>query len=152
DILEQEKMVELSQEEIKYHFDLYNRLAKKYWIPEKRSGFAWKIDAKDYNISVSEQQIAEYYEDNKTKKFVDTPIQILMQQIVQTDTTGPLADIYQDIISEKNNLWEDVAPFSRGTYDEEIERAVFSMKKGDISSVITTKGGATVVVKLIDRT
>ncbi len=150
DILNQEKKIDISEQELEDYYELHNRLSKKYWVPEKRSGNVWKINANDYGVMITDEQIDAFYEDNKTKKYVDKPAQAVIKQITEDDV-GSLTNIYDDIVLGNFVQWKNVEPFSRGTHDKAIDRAAFTMKRGDISQIITKKDGRKVVITLVDR-
>ena len=72
-VLADERQKAISEEELKSFFDSENAQSQRYWVPEKRNGIVWQIEPKNYGISVSDQEINSYYEENKAKKYVQDP-------------------------------------------------------------------------------
>lgn len=48
-----------------------------FWVPESRVGRVWEISPRSYDIAVSDQEVSEYYERVKQKRFVVTPARII---------------------------------------------------------------------------
>lgn len=47
-----------------------------FWTPELRTGRVWEISPRSYNIAVTDQDIAEYYDRVKQKRFIATPARV----------------------------------------------------------------------------
>ncbi|HEX4069187.1 MAG TPA: SurA N-terminal domain-containing protein [Candidatus Babeliales bacterium] len=154
-----EKKKNISDEDV---FDFYNKennQRRRYWVPEKRDGIVWKFDAKSYNTSISEEQMNQYYEDNKISKYILDPVKIHVQQISEKQLAQHPAmtlemikeDIQKNPASAWAQKWESVEPFARGEKKGAFEKEAFLLQNaGDISSVIETKDGK-VIVQLIKR-
>lgn len=154
-----EKKRPVSVQEAQTFYDTQNIQYRRYWVPEKRDGVVWKFNAHNYNISISEEQINEYYEDNKVSKYVVDPIKLHVQQITEKQleqSDGITLDaVREDILNNPSSSWaqkwETVEPFARGEKKGEYEREAFLLKnEGDISSVIDTNNGK-VIIKLVKR-
>ncbi len=63
--LAQERQKKLTDDDIKKYFTAENSTKHRYWVPEKRSGFAWTFSPESYGINVSESDIERYYSVNK---------------------------------------------------------------------------------------
>jgi SurA-like protein/parvulin-like peptidyl-prolyl cis-trans isomerase-like protein len=153
----------LTEQELQTFYDAQNKQLRRYWVPEKRNGIMWRVDPGRYGLAVSEQEIAEYYEDNKVKLYVAHPIKIEVRQITEKQLAAfpnlSLDDVRQELLTNPaslwNNKWELVAPFARGEKKGEFEKTAFLLQnEGDISSVIDTADGKVLLqlVKRIPRT
>lgn len=162
-LLEEEKKTEVSDEALKRFYDRNNQ---RYTVPEKRTGMLWEFDPSSYDISVSNKQIEEYYENNKVKLFIDSPAKVEVRRIlfsVPNDTDLPAAQASADRIKAEVNqdplkfaeiakrVSEDkttaergglMEPFVRGTHEVSFDRTAFLLKEdGAVSEVIRTKDG-----------
>ena len=164
--LKKAKEQPLSNEEIEAFFEKEH---KRYWIPEKRSIKQWEFTPHPYGIVISPAEIEAYYNAQKAKKFIESPIQVqvrriviavddhadakqvkeaeeLIQKVKQEATAAPgnfeaLAKQYsQDkVTAAKGGL---VPFFKKGEKDPEFERAAFHLQKdNDISDVVVTNEG-----------
>lgn len=161
--LSQEKKTALNDEDLSAFYTKENTVRRRYWVPEKRNGTMWKFSAKNYNIPVSEEEITQYYEDNKVSKYVLDPVKIEVNQITEKQISQfsdvSLETVRQDLLinpsSEWANQWELLDPFARGERKGAFEREAFTLQNnGDISSVIDTDNGKVILqlVKRIPRT
>jgi hypothetical protein len=158
-----EKKRTISDEDALSFYNKENNQRRRYWIPEKRDGIVWKFDAKSYGALVSEEQIMQYYEDNKASKYVLDPVKVHVQQISEKQLAQH-PDMTLEMVREEitNNpasvwakKWESVEPFARGERKGSFEKEAFLLQNvGDISPVIETKNGKVVLqlVKRIPRT
>lgn len=157
--LTEQKKNALSAQEIQDFYEKENIQHRRYWVSEKRDGIVWKFNAQNYNISIPEEQIHEYYEDNKVSKYVLEPIKIEVQQISEKQLAQyphmTLEMVKDEMINDPaslwNKKWEPIKPFARGEKKGTFEREAFLLQnEGDISSVIDTKDGK-VIIQLIRR-
>lgn len=158
-----EKRKAISDEDALDFYTKENSQRRRYWVSEKRDGIVWKFDAKNYGASVSEEQIEQYYEDNKVSKYVLEPIKVQVQQITEKQLSqfpdmsleAVKEEIENDSSSSWSKKWELLDPFVRGENKGAFEKEAFLLQKpGDISSVIDTKNGKVIIqlVKRIPRT
>ena len=154
-----EKRKGVSDEDASAFYTKENSLRRRYWVPEKRDAIVWKFNAKSYNAPISEDQINQYYEDNKVSKYVLEPIKVHVQQITEKqlaqfpDTTLEMVkeDLEQNPNSPWAKKWEVIEPFARAEKKGAFEKEAFLLQNpGDISSVIDTKDGK-VILQLIKR-
>jgi parvulin-like peptidyl-prolyl isomerase len=166
----EEKKKALNEQEVQDYYDRQNQQYKRYWVPEKRDATVWKFEPSDYGISVSDKQIAHYYDDYKTRDFVKEPAKIQVRRIFfrVTDPSklqatfekakevhkqvvadpasfGKIAkEISQDETSAKNG---GLVPFfARGELNPSFEKAAFLLKEeGEISSIIQTEEGFDII-------
>ncbi len=156
----------VSDADLQQFYNEQNKTMKNYWIPEKRSGMVWVFEPKNYGITVSDDQINAYYEDNKLKRFIDEPALIQVRRILLTvpndqsraDVQRKAAAIKDEIIQNPDRfaaLAKEVSqdaetaknggllkPFSRGEHEVAFERAAFTLPQdGSISDVIETTRG-----------
>lgn len=156
-----EKKNAVSNEDAQLFYDKENVQRRRYWVPEKRDALVWKMNPENYQVSISEDDINNYYQDNKIAKYVLDPIKIEVRQIsekqLSSDVTLDMVreDVINNPTSEWNKKWELLKPFARGEKKETIEREAFLLQnEGDISSVVDTKDGKVIIqlVKRIPRT
>ncbi len=154
-----QKKIAVSDEDARAFYDKENIQHRRYWVPEKRGGIVWKFNAYTYNPTVSEEQIREYYEDNKVSKYVLEPLKVEVQQITEEQLSQypdmTLEQVREEIInnpsSEWSSKWQTLKPFARGDKKGAFEREAFVLQnEGDISPVIETSDGK-VIVQLIRR-
>ncbi len=158
----EEKKKNVSEEQLKSFYDAQNIQYRKYWVPESRKGEIFTFKPGSYNITLSDQEIQEYYEDNKVKLYVLDPLKVEVQQLflqqVATETNASIADIenaLQQKSSEYEKYWKKVKPFARGEHKGEFEKNAFVLQhEGELSPVFETKDGKTMLrlVKRIPRT
>lgn len=164
--LEQEKNQVLSDEQIQEFFDQQNKRAKRYFVPEKRSGIVWKFDPQNYGIVVTDQEIENFYQRNKTKEYLDEPTKIEIRRILfrVEDPSQEEAQYkkVQDVLAElqvEPQRFEELArihsedtesaqkggllaPFAKGQQAKKLERAAFLLENdGEISGIVRTKDG-----------
>ena len=154
-----EKKNGISDEEALAFYTKENNLRRRYWVSEKRDGIVWKFNAKNYGAPISEEQINQYYEDNKVSKYVLDPIKIHVKQITEQQLSK-FPDLSLEMVKEEiendsssswTKRWELVEPFARGEKKGAFENAAFLLKNvGDISSAIDTKDGK-VIIQLVKR-
>ena len=146
----------ITDEDILSFYNKENSQRRRYWVSEKRDGTVWKFNAKSYGISISEEQINEYYEDNKVSKYVLDPIKVQVQQITEKQLSPDMSlEMVKEEIESDPSLWtkkwELLEPFARGDKKGTFEKEAFLLQNpGDISSVIDTKNGK-VIIQLVRR-
>ncbi|HLW73379.1 MAG TPA: peptidylprolyl isomerase [Candidatus Babeliales bacterium] len=152
-----EKKNVITEEDALAFYNKENSQHRRYWVPEKRDGIVWQFNAKNYGASISEEQIQQYYEDNKTSKYILDPIKVHVQQITEQQLPSDLSlamvkeEITNDPSSPLNKKWELLPPFARGEKKGAFEKEAFLLQNvGDISSVIDTKNGK-VIIQLVQR-
>jgi parvulin-like peptidyl-prolyl isomerase len=163
----------LSHEEVETFFVRENKATKKYWVPEKRSGFYWKFSPHEFGINVADKDIERYYQENKRRKFMKTPIQVNVGRILLKIGKGLDVNALQEQalnikeeldkdpqkfkdLAEKYSQDEKTAKnggqtgfFQRGDRDQSFERAAFRLKEdGDISPIIKTADGLEILQRI----
>ncbi|HEV2602005.1 MAG TPA: peptidylprolyl isomerase [Candidatus Babeliales bacterium] len=163
----------VTDEQLQEFFQIQTTKMKKYAIAEKRTGTAWKFDARSYGITVSQTEVADYYNENKTKKFVETPARMQVRTMVfsakddaqQAAALEKAKAVHAELVKqpelfankakehsqdEKTASKGGLLPtFARGEQDATLERTAFLLKKdGDISEVITTKNGLEIIQRV----
>lgn len=155
-VLEHAKRTPISDDQAYNYFQIRNRSSNQYWSSERREGVVFKIDRSSYDTIVTEQEIERYYEQNKLKKYIKTPVKIVVQKITNADFEKQFSNTefssatIRENVAQYDALWLDVEAFSRGTYEEAFERAAFGLKQpGDISPIVNLKDGTSVVLRLV---
>jgi len=157
--LEAENKNVISDEDARAFYDKQNIQRRRYWVPEKRDGIVWKFNAHHYNISISEEQIREYYEDNKVNKYVQDPLKVEVRQITEKQLAQhpdiTLEMVKDDLANNPSSAWakkwELLKPFARGERKGAFEKEAFLLQnEGEVSSVIDTKEGK-VIIELVRR-
>lgn len=165
EFLEKEKKHAISNSEALEYFNRHNRLSCRYWSAETRSASLFKIEKSLYQISVTDEEIKNYYEKNKTKKYIKSPAQIVVEEIRESDVNNIFPELtLQNIKDGEGRVrnsdavmtkdmhvqWKKIEPFSRGTHEPVYERAAFRLKNpGDISEIITLSDGSKLILKLV---
>jgi len=164
--LKKEKEKSVSKEELKRFYNQQNRLEKRYWVPEKRSGIAYMFNADSYGVSVDDDEIKKSYEDNKRKLYVKENAKIQARRIlfafegkedrdklleqarkVQADLVidpSQFEKIAREMSDDKETAKNGgLLPFfSRGERNREFEKAAFLLQAdGDVSAVVETDEG-----------
>lgn len=144
---------------------------ESYRIPEKRTFVQWTFDPKTYGVTVLPENIIEYYEKHKNAKFVKDQSKTTIRQIIYKGNPinkPSIADIKEELLKnpelfpEKAKLYSDdpetaqkgglLKPFTKGTLNQAIEKAAFSLEKeGDISDVIPLSDGFA-LIQLVSKT
>jgi len=152
-VLERVKKEPILEESARNYCLMRNKSSMQYWSSEYRDGVVFKVDRLAYDVVVSDRDIVSYYEQNKSKKYIKTPAKIIVQKITSSDLAQHFPEKFLSDVSngdEYASLWQDVSPFSRGTYEEAFERAAFGLKKtGDLSPVVTLADGTSVILRLV---
>lgn len=151
EFLEKEKKHKISEAEVLEYFNRHNRLSRRYWSVETRSGNLFKVEKSSYPISITDEEMSNYYEKNKTKKYIKSPAQVVVEEIRESDLVGTGLTL-QSIKNGKNHKvsWKKIDPFSRATHEPVYERAAFKLKNsGDISEIITLSDGSKLMLKLV---
>jgi len=159
--LKKEKNNKILEQALRDFYDKENAQFKRYWVAEKRGGFAWKFAPQTYGITVNNTEIASYYEDHKRAEYVEQPTQVQVQRIlfaVESDENISMIedkalalqrDLFSgvvDFVEKAKELSPDQSGlmpfFGRGEKEHAVERAAFVLKNiGDISPVIRTAEG-----------
>jgi len=156
--LKEAKKKEVSKKELQAFYNAENKLKKRYWVPEKRSGIAYIFDPTSYGVVVEDVEIQRYYDDNKQALFVKEPAKVQVKRILfslkdaqdeaQIELRGVVfekakktrADLVLDpskFESVAKELSEDkesakngglLPMFSRGERNRELEKAAFLLK------------------------
>jgi len=77
--LKKEKEKTISDEDLKA---FYERESKNYMAPERRIARTWTFEPGNYNITVSDQEVQDYYDQHKIEKYVEKPDQIQIRRIL----------------------------------------------------------------------
>jgi len=168
-----EEAKETSEEALK---DFFEKNKKHYYTPARRSGTKWEFEANDFNIDVTDKELADYYNKVKYSRFVESTAQVKMREIVFNKVKEKgiavlkteAEDVYKLVIKDPSQF-EALAKehstgstakngglvefFKRGqtNKDKKIEQAAFRLKNNnDVSSIIETKDGFTILQR-IDR-
>lgn len=161
DYLDKAKKNTILEDEVKTYFDNQNAFSKRYWTPEKRIGLQWSFDATAYDIDISNEELFSYYEDNKSRFYVENPTKVEVRQIVlnaadtiegksafdylsekrQALVNNPetFSQIAQEISVDKESSKKGglLKPFSRGELNSTIEKAAFVLQQDlEISPIV----------------
>jgi len=163
----------VSKEELKKFFNKENAQKKRYWVPEKRSGKIWVFDSASYGVGADENALKAYYEDNKQRKYVETPVKIQVRRILigfeKPEEATAAREKAQKVRSEllaspdmfaqkAKEISDDketagnggmLPEFSRGKYEREFEMPAFLLKEdGAISEVVKTRAGFEIIQRV----
>ncbi len=174
EVIKKEKIKHATPQEVQIFFDEENKKSKRYFIPEKRSGYVWEFNPDFYGISIHDEEIKAYYDANKSK-YLEKPAQIKVRHIVfavkdpsainsvkeQAETVraelvkspqsfGRKAEeVSQDPSAKKGGMIDYIA--RNDIKDEAFARAAFALKENnEISPVIQTSRGFEIIQR-VDR-
>ncbi len=171
------KKDEISNKDVEAFYNRKNQASKVYWVPEKRSVHVWKITPQSYGVTISDDEIGRYYEENKERSYVAELSQVQVRSIlIKATTPADLAtarekanQLRQQLIANPREFAAKakefsadaqtasngglMKPFAKG--DEKIERglerAAFTLKnKDDISEPVQVKDGI-VLLQLVEK-
>lgn len=171
DFLAQEKIKPIADQQLQVFFDEENAKTQRYSIPEKRGAIVWTIDPLLYGVTVSDEELKNYYETHKMTAFIETPSKIGVRKILLKGTKDDAVvkkratDLYDELIKtptlfeqRAHELSDDkvtakkgglIAPFIRGTYDSSFERSAFALKNdGDIAPILITDQGYEIIQRV----
>ena len=173
--LQKERAVGATDEQLKAFYNEQNKISKRYWSAEKRSGQQWVFSASDYGITVEPAEIEAYYAKNKSLRFIKDPVQIKVREIVFGNVVERgLATVQEEARSVQKQLMENpdhfekyareystekttatkgglVDWFKRGQKDKEYEKAAFKLKENDEISPVVELDNALVILQRVDR-
>lgn len=175
EMLSQVKKEAVSNEKLKSYYDLANTQKRRYYVPEKRSAKVVTFDPASYGISISDDQIQNYYNNNKAQ-YVDQPAQVQVRRILLRVTNSAQE---QEVAQKAKNLRAELlkAPgtfsakakeisedtksasqsglvpfFAKGTHDRTFEKTSFLLKEdGDISEVVRTADGFEIIQRVAKK-
>lgn len=166
----------VSESDLKDFYEKQNKQSKRYIIPAKRTGIQWTFSPKDFDITVTEREIEDYYEKVKRSRFIDVPTQVKVREIVFDNVkdhgVSGLKKIAEEVYAkaiENPDSFADLAKqhstkketaskgglvdfFKRGERGAPYDRAAFVTLKndGEISPVIQI-GDSFVILKRESR-
>ncbi len=172
EMLAQAKKEAASDEKLKSYYDLKNTQERRYFVPEKRSAKIVTFDPASYGISISDDDVEKYYNNNKAQ-YVEQPAQVQVRHIL-LKVADPAKE--QEIEQKAKNLRNELlnAPatfaakakelsedtktaaqggtmpfFGKGTHDRTFEKTSFLLKEdGDISEVVRTGEGFEIIQRI----
>ncbi len=173
DLIKKEQEKAVSNDALEKYYDEKNNTLKQYWVPEKRSGMQWTFSPSSYNISVSQNEIKEYYDKNKIQKFIKTPAMVQVRRIVIAVPDASKYAVMQakaarikDEILQDPSQFKEIAQrvsddketaqngglleaFSRGSHEQAFDRAAFVLPEdGALSDVIETSKGLEILQRV----
>ncbi len=77
--LKKEKEKAVSDEDLK---SFYEHESKNYMLPEARVARTWTFEPSNYNVTVSDQEVQNYYDEHKADKYIEKPEQIQIRRIL----------------------------------------------------------------------
>lgn len=150
----------------------FGRESKRYMVPEKRMVTVWTFEPSDYQFTISDKDIEEYYNQYRAAKFVEKPEQIQVRRILfkvsENDDAQAIVEkanvLRQELVQnpdlfaqkakelsddKESAVKEGLLPyFAKGTKDAHFEKAAFLLKEDNaIAEPIITADG----VELIQR-
>ncbi len=173
--IQKERTAGATDEQLKAFYDEQNKLSRRYWIPELRSGNKWTFSADQYGITIDASDVDAYYAKNKATRFVKEPVQIQVREIVfgdlvkrgratvQEEAEKVYAELMQnpadfEKLAKANSTDKEsgakgglVEWFKRGAKDKAYEKGAFKLKEdGEISPLVETKD-ALVILQRVAR-
>ena len=163
----------VTDKQLQAFYDQQNAQAKKYVVPERRSAILWTFDPSSYGITVTDADIEDYYQKNKSRNYVQSPAQVHVRHIlfkiddpakaeqirIKAETIrAELVQHPEQFAKKAKEVSEDkesaakggeLAFFAKGERPEAFERAAFVLKAdNDISPVISTPQGLEILQRM----
>lgn len=162
-VIKKEKSVSIPEQELQAYYDA-QKASKRYMMPEKREGIVWRIEPQNYGITITDNEIERYYQDNKAK-YVDKPAQVQVRHILfkvvneaeRAATFERAKKTHEELVKNPTQFAQTASAvsddkgierggllpyFARGNKELSFDKAAFTLKAdGDISDVIETKDG-----------
>ena len=172
-ILADVKKEPASDESLKAYYDLKNSKERRYYVPEKRFVKIYSFDPIPYGVSLTNEEIEKYYNNNKAQ-FIDKPAQVQVRRILlksedpahEQEVKQKAESLRQELVKnpetfaqKAKELSQDSQTASQGGLlpyfakgqqsDKTFERTSFLLKEdGNISSVIRTADGFEIVQRV----
>ena len=168
-ILNRVKKEPVTDEQLKSYYKSASSQGKRYYVPEKRFVKMYSFSPTGYGITVGNDEIERYYNNNKAQ-YIDKPAQVQVRRILlnlpigvqETEVYKKAEKLRTDLLASpekfaalakehsadsKTAAQGGLIPFfSKGTHDRNFEKASFTLAKdGDISAVIKTNEGYEIV-------
>ena len=145
-----------------------NSEIKKLEIPEKRGGSLWKLSAQDYGIKVTDEQVKEFYNAQKSEKYVLNQKQVQIRRLVlkvadeskKVEVKTKAGQLYQELVAHPEKFEDYVKEHSSIKGIQDFDAANKELQKTDpilvgtvaeldaankMSSVIKTSQGFEIV-------
>ena len=173
-ILNEVKKEAISDERIKEYYDLKNSQEKRYYVPEKRSTKIIAFEPELYGISITNEDVEKYYQNNKAQ-FIEQPAQVQVRRILlKIDDASKEQEMKERAVQLHHELLKNPQEFSaraqaishdtlsaskgglldyfsKGKYDKVFEKTAFLLKEpGTISAPIRTAQGYE-ILQLVDK-
>lgn len=168
-ILNRVKKEPVTDEQLKSYYKSASSQGKRYYVPEKRFVKIYSFGPSGYGITVANDEIERYYNNNKAQ-YIDKPAQVQVRRILlslpigsqETEVYKKAEKLRADLlaspekfaaVAKENSADSKTAAqgglmpfFSKGTHDRNFEKASFTLaKEGDVSAVIKTNEGYEIV-------
>lgn len=146
----------ITPEQLRSFYDQENARARRYYIPEQRTGTFWKFDAKNYGVNVDSSSIERYYEEHKATRYTKEQAKIELRALAcptRSEAEAIRTALVEGTVpfgtaAEQHPFNEEsgknkglLKPISKGAGDRIIERAAFVLAAdGDISPVLEHDG------------
>jgi SurA N-terminal domain len=143
----------LSNESLKNFYTQENVRTRRYYAPEKRSGYMIQFKPDTYGVTIDDSAVEQYYNDQKVSRYTEEQSKVQVRAIAfSTKEEADLA--HEQLINSRKKITEYVeeypfddqslknngllAPIVRGVGDRVLEKAAFVLTHdGDISPVLS---------------
>lgn len=163
-----EKEHSLSDGELKAFYDEQNRLNKRYYTPEKRSGEVWVFTPEQYGLTASDVEIRRYYADHS--KEYDKPLAQVKEavqnklikdkfkmrfsgdanRVIALD--GREAGAFDQFVEKRKGHKENLPWLSRNDAKKPLDIALFKIAKPGFKQVLFADGkGYIVTLKEVEQ-
>lgn len=170
DFVEKIKKNAPSLEILEQYFNEKNKTAQTYFVPEKRDVTVWTFDPSLYNASITNEQLLDYYNKNKSQKFVAQQAEATVRKLVYKEQpiNGPsIATLREELVENPSLFVEYVKKYSQdeasikkgglidplvhGTSNAPLYKAAFALKEvGSVSPVISVDDSF-VILQLVNK-
>jgi len=171
-IQDQLKKQPATTDALKSYYDLKNTQERRYYVPEKRSVKIVTFDPATYGITVTDEQVESYYNNNKAQ-FIEQPAQVQVRHILlKVSDSAQDAHVREKAEAMRQELMKAPATFAakakevsedtktaaqggtmpffaKGTHDKNFEKTAFLLKEdGAISDLVRTGQGYEILQRI----
>ena len=112
---------------------------KKLEIPEKRSGIVWKFSAQDYGLKITDEQVKDFYNAQKSEKYLLNEKQVQVRRLVlkvsdeskKVEVKTKAGQLYQELVAHPEKFESYVKEHSSVKGIQDIDLADQELQKSN---------------------
>lgn len=159
----------IDEKALEQFFVRKNKERKAYWTPQRRSALIYEFVPSTYGVTVSDKELEALYNKVKYQRFVATPAQMQLQQIVLIgDMPGAniryaeavqlalqlqkAPETFAAVAQEKSGGPVDIGFVSKDKLSPTVAEAAFALAHdGEVSGVIRAEDNKYIIVKRLAK-